>query len=459
MKRLFALAACASVVAACQDGSSVVGIDAADVAGRSQIGGVEVTAAAEGTIPGEYIVTVDDAADPVSVAASHGVAPRHVYRHLLTGFAAEIPDVALQALRLDPRVRAIEANQVVFIDRDTTVQALKGADGKYTGSWGLDRIDQRAGGTALLDGTYRYAYTGAGVRVYVVDTGIFYGHPEFRAADGTSRATFGADLMPDAATQQGADCNGHGTHVAGTVGGTTHGVAKDVRLVAVRVLSCAGSGSSAGVVAGLEWVAENAKLPAVASMSIGSGIPQRSNAYDNAVRKLFSSGVLLVMSAGNGWAANGVSTGVGYDSCLRSPSWIQVGLTVGNARNNEEKSTSSNYGDCVDIFAPGTSIKSAWHTDDVSKDGSFTRSASGTSMSTPHVSGVAALFLQQARGATPQQVKDGILSQATMGVVTLSLSKNNHMLYSLVEAPPELKGSNPKHGFACTPKRQRDGQC
>ncbi len=232
-----------------------------------------------------------------------------------------------------------------------------------------------------------------------------------------------------------------------------------MKLIAVRVLSCAGSGSSAGVIAGLEWVAENGKLPAVASMSIGSGIPTKSEAYDRAVRNMFDSGVLLVMSAGNGWAAAGVGTGVGYDSCLRSPSWIGVGITVGNATKTDNKSTSSNYGDCVDIFAPGSSIKSAWHTDQYGQDGSFTRTISGTSMATPHVSGVAALFLQQARGATPQQVKDHVLGQATKNVVNQSLSKNNHMVYSLVVAPKELKGTNPKSDSPCTPKRKREGQC
>ncbi len=454
MKRLFALAACTLFVAACQDNSALVGPDTETGAWSLQSEGIQIEAAAEGTIPDHYIVTVDDAADPVAVAAAYGISPRYVYWHLLTGFAAEIPSLSLETLRLDPRVRAIEADQVMYIDRDTVTQTLKDADGKYTSSWGLDRIDQRHGGSANLDGLYKYTYTGAGVRAYIIDTGIRYDHVEFQKADGTSRASFGFDAMPDADKQQGADCQGHGTHVAGTVGGKTYGVAKDVQLIAVRVLSCAGSGSTSGIIAGIDWIAENAKLPAVASMSIGSGIPTRSTAYENAVRNLFDSGVLLMMSAGNGWSAQGVSTGIGYDSCLRSPSAIQVGITVGNATNSDSKSTSSNYGECVDIFAPGSSIVSAWVTSPTA-----TRTASGTSMATPHVTGVAALFLQQARGATPQQVKDGILSQATKNVVNLALSTKPHMLYSLVEAPAELKGSKPKYDSPCTPKRQREGQC
>jgi serine protease len=444
MKPWFTLIACTLFAAACQDSSEPFAPEAPTPP--------SFNTSEEGTIPGEYIVTVDDAADPVTVATAYGITTQHVYRHLFTGFAAEIPDLTLETLRLDPRVRAIETNQVAMIDGEMVTQSTVG------GSWGLDRIDQpNSLTTQPLDNSYSYTHTGAGVRVYVVDTGIYYDHPEFQGPDGVSRASLGVDMMPDAATQQGADCNGHGTHVAGTAGGKTYGVAKEVKLIAVRVLSCAGSGSSAGVIAGLEWVAENGKLPAVASMSIGSGIPSKSEAYDRAVRNMFDSGVLLVMSAGNGWSAAGVGTGVGYDSCLRSPSWIKVGITVGNATKTDNKSTSSNYGDCVDIFAPGTSIKSAWHTNQYSPD--YTRTISGTSMATPHVSGVAALFLQQARGATPQQVKDNVLGQATKNVVNQSLSTNNHIVYSLVVAPKELKGTNPKHTFACTPKRKRDGQC
>jgi subtilisin family serine protease len=396
-------------------------------------------------IPGHYIVSVEDAVDPVSLAAAYGIAPRHVYRHLVTGFAAEIPSLVLDALRLDARVRLIEPDAQVWIDGETTTQSMKSGEGPYV--WGLDRIDQRAGGAAQLDSTYSYKRTGGGVRVYVIDTGIRFDHVEFGG-----RAVPGFDAFDDG--QNGNDCHGHGTHVAGTVGGSTYGVAKEASLVAVRVLSCAGSGSQSGIIAGMEWIAEHGKLPAVASMSIGSGIPSRSETYENAVRTLFDAGVLLVMSAGNGWSAAGVGTGVGYDSCLRSPSAIKVGITVGATDRTDAKTMFSNYGDCVDIFAPGSGIPSAWATGPTA-----TRTASGTSMATPHVSGVAALFLQQARGATAQQVKDAVVEQATRNVVTQSLSQSNHMVYSRVEAPSELRGSRPKSEAPCTPKRQRDGQC
>ena len=212
-------------------------------------------------IPGRFIVTLSDEVDPLPVALEYGIRPSRVYEHVLSGFAGDLSDVLVEALRRDPRVLRVEQDGIVV-----------GATTQTPATWGLDRIDQRA---LPLDGGYTYGPTGAGVTAYIIDSGIRYGHAEFGG-----RASFGFDAMADSAVQRGADCTGHGTHVAGTVGGTTYGVAKAARLVAVRVLGCDGSGSFSGIIAGMDWVAANGTLPAVANMSIGSLLPQRSATVD-----------------------------------------------------------------------------------------------------------------------------------------------------------------------------------
>ena len=352
-----------------------------------------------------------------------------MYEDVITGFAGNIRDAALEALKLDGRVRMIEADGVT-----TSYATQTGA------TWGLDRIDQRA---LPLDTSYTYASTGAGVTAYIVDTGIRYDHAEFGG-----RASFGVDVMADSATMRGGDCNGHGTHVAGTVGGTTYGVAKNVSLVAVRVLGCNGSGSFSGIIAGMDWIARNGRLPAVANLSIGGLIPQRSASVDQATSNLIASGVTLSLAAGNG-VPNG---GVGIDACNNAPGGHPLAITVGATSRSDAKTVWSNYGDCVTFFAPGSGIMSA---DFASATGA--KSLSGTSMAAPHVAGVAALYLELAPGAAPATVKQALFDASTRNVVTTSLTTNNHLVYSLVPAPvvpPTETGPTP-----CTPKNKKKGTC
>jgi subtilisin family serine protease len=279
---------------------------------------------------------------------------------------------------------------VAYVEPDRVMRTMVTQTGA---TWGLDRVDQRS---RPLSGTFTYTNTGAGVRAYIIDTGIRFDHAQFGG-----RATSGFDAVDGGAAD---DCNGHGTHVAGTVGGSSYGVAKGVSLVAVRVLACDGSGSTAGVIAGIDWVTANRVLPAVANMSLGGGA---SAALDAAVRRSIAAGVTYAIAAGNGifgiFAAN---------ACNYSPSRVTEGLIVSATNNTDAKQSWANYGTCVDLFAPGIGITSAWHTSTTA-----TNTISGTSMATPHVAGVAALYLQGNPGATPAAVQSAINAAATTGVV------------------------------------------
>ena len=338
-----------------------------------------------------YIVTLRPA-----TGDSHGIAAdaarrsggllAHVYSRALSGFAITIPDALAAWLANDPRVLSVEQDQVMTADTTQT-----GA------TWGLDRIDQRS---RPVNGTYIYNATGAGVTAYIIDTGIRLTHTQFGG-----RAVTGFDAVTPGGSAN--DCNGHGTHVAGTVGGSTYGVAKSVRLVAVRVLGCNGSGTTSGVIAGIDWVTSNhqAGQPAVANMSLGGGA---SSALDTAVRNSINDGVAYAVAAGNGNVF-----GIAQNACNSSPARVSQAMTISATDSNDRKASWANFGTCVDWFAPGVSITSAWSTSNTA-----TNTISGTSMATPHTTGVAALYLQTHTTSSPQQVRDALAANATPNVVT-----------------------------------------
>jgi subtilisin family serine protease len=391
MKRSLALLPILAL-AACSDGSDVVTSARAPEA--------PVFSAAEGrAIDGSYMVVLNDGADARSVAAVAGVNPRYVYSAALNGFAGTLNAGQLNALQHNPNVKYIEQDGIA-----TTTATQTGA------TWGIDRTDQRA---LPLSTTYSYTNTGLGVTAYIIDTGIDMGHSEFGG-----RATFGFDAFTDG--QNGNDCNGHGTHVAGTVGGAKYGIAKGVSLVAVRVLDCGGSGSWSGVVAGIDWAAGNhvAGTPATANLSLGGG---GSTTVDDAVKRLIADGVATAVAAGNGNMA-----GIAQNACNYSPARVPEAITIGATTRTDAKSSYSNYGSCVDFFAPGSGITSSW----IGAGNTETSTISGTSMATPHVAGVAALYLQTNPLATPQQVRDALFAATTKGVVTSSKTTNNHLLFS-----------------------------
>jgi subtilisin family serine protease len=345
--------------------------------------GAPLLSSAEG-IEGQYIVVLNEGANPRSVAAIAGVNPRFVYTTAVNGFAGELNHGQLNALQRNPNVKYIEQDQPV---QANTIQT--GA------TWGIDRIDQR---NLPLSTTFTYLNTGVGVRAYVIDTGILLTHTQFvgRVSTGYDAVTAGGNAN---------DCNGHGTHVAGTVGGTVHGVAKGVSLVAVRVLGCNGSGTNAGVIAGVDWVANNHVKPAVANMSLGGGA---SSTLDTAVKNAIAKGVTFAVAAGNG-----NFLGIAANACNYSPARVPEAITVGATTSTDAKASYSNYGTCVDIFAPGSSITSAWYTGTTA-----TNTISGTSMASPHVAGVAALYLQSNSTATPAGVASALITNSTPGKVT-----------------------------------------
>jgi aqualysin 1 len=341
----------------------------------------------KGAIPGHYIVVLDaDAAgkagDLFSAASNtsdltrtYGGVAKNIYAHAINGFSAEMSEEQALELSSDPRVK--------FVEEDSIMEATATQSNP---PWGLDRTGQR---DLPLNQTYSYTTTGSGVNVYIIDTGIRRTHTQFGG-----RAVVGFDAVGDG--QNTNDCNGHGTHVSGTVGGSTYGIAKSVRLFAVRVLDCGGSGSNSGVIAGVDWVTANHISPAVANMSLGGGV---STALDTAVNNSINSGVTYAIAAGNS----------NVNASNSSPARVAAAITVGSSTINDARSSFSNFGSVVDIFAPGSSILSSYNTSDTA-----TATLSGTSMATPHVAGVAARFLQSNPGASPATVRNELVNQATL---------------------------------------------
>ncbi|MDM4721644.1 S8 family serine peptidase [Micromonospora sp. WMMA1363] len=336
-------------------------------------------------VAGSYIVVFKDsvvsrpAVGPSlnRLRSKHGGTVARTYTAAVRGAEMRLSAQAAARIAADPAVAYVEQNHTMSIAGTQTNPP----------SWGLDRIDQR---NLPLDNSYTYPNTAGNVTSYIIDTGIRTTHTDFGG-----RATWGTNT----ADSNNTDCNGHGTHVAGTVGGAAHGVAKATKLVAVKVLNCAGSGSTAGVIAGVDWVTANAVKPAVANMSLGGSA---SSALDSAVANSISSGVTYALAAGNSNA----------NACNYSPARTATAITVGSTTSSDGRSSFSNYGTCLDIFAPGSSITSAWNSSDTS-----TNTISGTSMASPHAAGAAALVLGENPSYTPQQVRDYLVDNATSGAV------------------------------------------
>ncbi|HXF95934.1 MAG TPA: S8 family peptidase [Gemmatimonadales bacterium] len=346
--------------------------------------------AATAVVPEHYIVVFrDQVTDPVGLArtlvGAHGGALRHTYAAALRGFAARLPESAVGALRRHPLVAYVEPDQVVRVDATQTMDA-------NGDPWGLDRIDQRA---LPLSRTYTYSASGVGVHAYIIDTGIWTLHGDF---GGRADNVYDALALGLLGGSTGEDCNGHGTHVAATVGGATFGVAKGVTLHGVRVLNCAGAGLTSDVIAGVDWVRANHRPPAVANMSLGGG---RSAALNAAVTNLWNAGVFLAVAAGNDNA----------DACASSPAGASGVFTVAASARNDAKASYSNWGACVEAYAPGSGIKSAWLL-------GLTTTLSGTSMASPHAAGVGALYKANFGDAPSATVADWIIANATTGVIT-----------------------------------------
>ncbi|MFI6826903.1 S8 family peptidase [Kribbella sp. NPDC050241] len=354
----------------------------ATAAGSDAAQQADVTIRGAGTadaIPGSYIVVLagqrsqaQTRATNQSLASSYDVKVRDQYDVSIKGFSASMSEEQAKKLAGDERVAYVQQNQKITVSQDDP-------------PWGLDRADQR---DLPLDKKYEAATTADNVNVYVIDTGIYPQHKDFGG-----RASVGTDTVGDG--QNGVDCMGHGSHVAGTIAGTTYGLAKGAKVFGVRVLDCSGSGSTESVVAGIDWVTKNAKKPAVANMSLGGGA---DDALDAAVKASVDSGVTYAVAAGN----------ESSDACGGSPAKEPSAITVGATDDQDQKATFSNWGTCVDLFAPGVDITSVGITDP-----DATAKMSGTSMATPHVAGGVALYLADHPDATPADVATALVGAST----------------------------------------------
>ncbi|MCX5196419.1 S8 family peptidase [Streptomyces sp. NBC_00249] len=356
-----------------------------------------ITAASNG-VPGNYIVTLEKGVDAAKLAERLKLKPTFVYGKAMNGFAVPLTALQLDIVRVSLGVKSVE--------QDASVQSVPqpsraGAMRAPSNSWGQDRIDQK---NLPLDNSFTTEGNGSGVTAYILDTGIDYDHDEFGG-----RATFGFDAIGDG--REGKDCQGHGTHVAGTVAGATYGVARKASLVSVRVLGCDGKGTWSGIIAGMDWVAKNAKQPAVMNASLGG---DKSTAVNDAATAVSDAGVLPVIAAGNS----------AVDACNISPASAARVLTVAASNQWDEETSFSNYGPCVSLYAPGAAIVSA-------KLGGGSVALDGTSMAAPHVAGVAVLYKQAHPTALPAEINEFIDDESTKDVLT-SVSKGspNQLLFS-----------------------------
>lgn len=355
---------------------------------------------AKGIIKNQYIVILNKDAGPSNdfaqnIAKQHGGKVLQTYDTVLKGFAVYLPEAAgtafVEAMKKNPNVLSVENDTIMKIDATT----------QSNPDWGLDRIDQK---TLPLNSAYSYLQTGSGTTAYIVDTGILSTHQQF-----SGRVLSGYTAISDG--NGTTDCNGHGTHVAGTVGGSTYGVAKNVSLVPIRILGCDGSGASSNVIAGLDWILKNGKKPAVVNMSLGG---DASTSLDSAVENLFNNGYVMVVAAGNS----------NTDACSSSPARVSKAITVAATDNTDTRASYSNYGSCVDIFAPGSQINSSWIGSNTA-----TKVLNGTSMATPHTAGIVAQMLQSTPSATPQTITTNLLNQASSNVVKSPSGSPNRLLY------------------------------
>lgn len=334
-----------------------------------------------------------------TLASEFPVAIHRTYEHAIKGFVGEMSEDDAIALSVDPRVAWVEQDGVKRVIATQT-----------NATWGLDRSDQN---DLPLDREYNYTKDGTGVTAYVVDTGIRKTHSDFGG-----RASYGFSSIDDG---NGAnDCHGHGTHVSGTVGGSTWGIAKNVNLVGVRVLSCSGEGTDSEVLAGIDWIVQNATLPAVANMSLGG---EASTTLDDGIQNAIAAGITFVVAAGN----------ENQDACNVSPARVPDAITVGATTSRDARASYSNWGSCLDIFAPGSSITSASASSDTSR-----ATKSGTSMASPHVAGAAALYLQENPSATPAEVVEALTSNASANKVSGVKGSANKLLYTVPggDTPP-----------------------
>ncbi|MFD3929083.1 S8 family peptidase [Streptomyces sp. NPDC058614] len=350
--------------------------------------GTVLAAGSPTAVKDSYIITLKKTAgfkasssEGKELINEYGGTVKKTFGAALNGYTATLSADEAARLAADPSVATVEQNQTVHLTDTTQTSA----------PWGLDRIDQAA---LPLSTTYTYPDTaGTGVTAYVIDTGVRITHTQI-----SGRAAYGYDAVEGDSVAQ--DGNGHGTHVATTIAGTTYGVAKKANIVAVRVLDNAGSGTTAGVIAGINWVTSNHSGPSVANMSLGGSA---STTLDTAVANSIASGVTYAIAAGNSNA----------NASSYSPARVATAITVGATTSTDARASYSNYGSVLDIFAPGSSILAGYNTSDTA-----TATLSGTSMATPHVAGAAAIYLASHTSATPAQVSAALVAGATSNVVT-----------------------------------------